>query len=291
MPPLQFHHMSLLGGKSELARKIERFYVDNLGMRLAMPSGGTTETDFSFLADSNDPTGLPFEVIGEMIEDREEKFMARHGPGLDHICFAMESLEEFDKVHRALMAAGIKFETEPYNYLGSTITWCKDPAGVDIELLARTGPRPPATKVGKPAGPGTHFNHVGILTGSRELADATENFYRRHFGMKVQQRGDPTNPETDWVYLVDNSEHPSLWLEVTGPSLFEHEHEFLRKHGPGLDHVCFEVKDLPEYKRWLVKRGVPIAFEPEEYMGIHMFYVQDPTGVSIQVKEVTPGRA
>jgi catechol 2,3-dioxygenase-like lactoylglutathione lyase family enzyme len=288
MPSLQFHHMSLLGGTSELARRIEKFYMDNLGMRLAMPSAGTPEADFSFLADSNDPAGLPFEVIGVMIEDREEKFMARHGPGLDHICFAMESLEEFEKVHRSLRAAGIKFEVEPYDYLGSTITWCKDPAGVDIELLARTGERPPATKVSPPAGPGAHFNHVGILTGSRELAGATEDFYRKHFGMKVQLRGDPTNPELDWVYLVDGTQRPSLWLEVTGPSLFDHEHEFLEKHGPGLDHVCFEVKNASEYKAWLKRRGVPIRFEPEEYMGITMFYVQDPAGVSIQVKEVAP---
>ena len=288
MRPLQFHHMSLLGGTSELARKVEKFYIDNLGMRLAMPSGGTTETDFSFLADSNDATGLPFEVIGVMIEDREEKFMARHGPGLDHICFAVATLKEFEQVHRSLMADGIKFDTEPYGYLGSTITWCKDPAGVDVEFLAREGPRPSPTPAGRPAGPGAHFNHVGILTGSRELADATERFYRQHFGMKVQLRGDPTNPETDWVYLVDDTEHPSLWLEVTGPALFDQEHRFLQKHGPGLDHVCFEVRDLPEYKRWLETRGVSIAFEPEEYMGITMLYIQDPTGVWIQVKEVTP---
>jgi catechol 2,3-dioxygenase-like lactoylglutathione lyase family enzyme len=189
------------------------------------------------------------------------------------------------------MAEGIEFEVEPYDYLGMKITWCKDPVGVDIELLAAARPLSTVAAVSQPAGPGAHFNHVGILTGSRELAEATESFYRRHFGMKVQQRGDPTNPETDWVYLVDGTSHPGLWLEVVGPSLFDHEVEFLRKHGPGLDHVCFEVENAADYKAWLKKRAVPIQFEPEEYMGIKMFYVQDPSGVSIQVMEVTPKRA
>lgn len=282
MATYRFHHMSLLAANRDLMRACEHFYVDTFGMHVAVAAGDTPETSFSFLADDA-PSGIaPLEIIGDIFEERETTFMERHGPGIDHICFLVDDLEAS---FRSLQKQGVQFHVQPYDFIGSRIAWCKDPAGVEVELLEREIPRDLQRPLPETIGAIGQFNHVGILTGSRELAEKTESFYRDRFRMRVIHRGDPSRPEMDWVYLEDGTGENPFWLEVVGPALWDEEQEFLKKHGPGMDHVCFVVKDLDAAYRRVKGRGVKIHTEPLDYNGSRMFYVRDPVGAMVQVVE------
>lgn len=226
---------------------------------------------------------MPLEIIGDAWEQREREFLRRHGPGIDHIAFAVE---ETDLVVRHLEALGVDFHIPPYDFLGSRIAWCKDPSGVEVEIMQIIDPDLARTNAQRGETDEPQFNHAGILTGSRDLARETEDFYQLYFGMRPIHRGDPSDPSQDWVYLKDSSGANSLWLEVVGPALWEDEHQFLREHGPGLDHLCFIVEEIEEFHQSLGGGGVADLQEIMEYGGMQMFYLHDPLGNSIQVIEM-----
>jgi catechol 2,3-dioxygenase-like lactoylglutathione lyase family enzyme len=278
-----FHHVSILSGSDLAMRKCEDFYIQHFGMRIVKASGGSPEEGFSFLAESAGQGGMPLEIIGEAWEEREREFIRRHGPGIDHLAFVVE---DTDLAVRHLEAIGLDFHIPPYDFLGTRIAWCRDPSGVDVEIMQATDvdfSRTSSLPRGEYHEP--QFNHAGILTGSRDMAEETEEFYQLHFRMRSIHRGDPPDPSQDWVYLEDSSGANPLWLEVVGPALWADEHQFLREHGPGLDHLCFIVEEIEAFHQSIEGGGIVSLGEILQYGDMQMFYLRDPVGNSIQVME------
>ena len=276
-----FHHVCMLTGKRDVAAVCERFYRDNFGMGMAYDAV-TESTDYVFLADNVNPRLSPFEIIGDIVEERETEFLEKHGPGLDHICFQVDDLQA---VYESLVAAGVEFHIPPYDAYGSLIAWCKDPAGVEVELLQTDIDMGEAKIEG--AGSKAHYNHVCILAGNRELAQRVEDFYKQHFGMKEILRGGPSK-EMDWVYLQDASDTPLL-LEIVGAAIFDNEKEFIEKHGPGMEHHCYVVDDADEFYRRLKRNGLEPETEVMDFSGARMFFLRDPVGIRIQVLQMPAG--
>jgi len=282
MTRYKFHHMSLLAGERQLAETCERFYIDHFGLKTTFPAGDTAETSFSFLADRIPAAMPPLEIIGDTYDARETVFLEKHGTGADHICFEVDDL---DRTCTDSSKAGVPFHIPAYDFLGSKIAWCKDPAGTEVEFIERTEAILGKAATQEPYTAPARLDHVSILTGSRELAAATERFYRDHLEMTVARRGDPANRETDWMNLEDASGTNPFHLEVIGEVISETERRFLERHGPGMDHLCFDVEDVEAYCDRLQKKGVGIAIPLTDYYGIRFFYVRDPIGVLVQVRQ------
>jgi len=281
MTEATFHHASLLAGSRDLADACVRFYRENFGMSVAY-SGVSETNDFVLLSDNVNPALTPFEIIGRTAEDREDAFLESHGPGLDHLCFAVTDLRG---AYRNLAAAGVPFHVPPYEFQGSWIAWCKDPAGTEIELLQIDVDIPaPAVET---MAPRAQYNHVAIATASREEAQATEDFYCQHMGMTELLRGGPSE-DMDWVYLQDASGGNPLWLEIIR-AIFEEERAFVAEHGSGLEHHCFVVDDAVAFHAWLRGRGVALESNVFDFVGAKMFFVRDPAGTRIQVLQMPEG--
>jgi len=278
-----FHHMSILTGSKDLIKDCEDFYMRRFGMRVVKAAGDNPEEGYSFLTDNAGSQGMPLEIIGEVWEQREKDFIGKHGLGIDHIAFLVENL---DRAVEELEAEGVQFHVPAYDFLGSRLAWCKDPAGVEIEIMQVESRDLEGSPEVSQAVSQAQFNHVGILTGEGQIARELENFYIQNFGMKVIRRGDSTDPALDWVYLEDYTEKNPFWLEIVGPGLWEAEKKFLEQHGPGLDHICFVVDDIDEYNAWLRAQGADITTEMLSYGEASMFYLRDPAGVQIQALQV-----
>lgn len=278
---MRFHHTCILTGSRELASSCEQFYLENFGMGIAF-SDVTETSDYSFYADSVNPAICPLEIIGTSFDEREKNFLRQHGPGLDHICFMVEDLQA---VFKTMSGNGVKFHVPPYQYENYLIAWCSDPTGVQVELL-QADIKFPQIKY-ESITPGALYHHIAILSGSYELVQATENFYRAHIGLQKV-----TNSElcriTDGIFLKDSSTEPCTWIEFIGPAHYDNEYAFLEKNGPGMEHHCFVVEDVDHYYRFLINKGVTLSSDLIEISGAGMFCLHDPAGVCVWVLQA-PG--
>lgn len=280
MSKYKFHHVSLLTGTKDLGRASERFYCEMLGLKIVAPAGESAEDDYSFLSDSTSGDSAPFEIIGTVYEERERKFLEAHGPGLDHICFETDDL---DQAYESLSAAGVHFHAPPYKFHDTRLAWCKDPIGTDVEIIQSHPDRKSELVEAKTQGINARLSHVGILIEGSEKARETERFYSENFGMREIMRGDPNQEGMNWVYLEDFTGTNPFWLEVVGDVFFEQEKAFLEKHGFGMDHLSLFVDDANAACEYLRDQGVMIEIEPLNYGVVRMFYVRDPAGVMIQL--------
>jgi catechol 2,3-dioxygenase-like lactoylglutathione lyase family enzyme len=280
MAGYEFHHVSLLTGKRELAKECEKFYCEMLGLRVVVPAGESAMEDYSFLGDSSSVDRAPLEIIGEVYEKRERKFLDAHGPGLDHICFNTDDLEQ---AYDSLSAAGVNFHIPPYTFQNVRLAWCKDPIGTEVEITQYLLDDEVEIVEAQPHPVNARISHVGILIDGADLARETEKFYTDHFGVREIMRGDPSQEGMNWVYLEDSSGTNPFWLEVVGDVFFEEEKAFLEKHGPSMDHLCLFIDDADTAYGWLKEQGVKIEIEPLDYGTLRMFYIRDPAGVMIQL--------
>jgi catechol 2,3-dioxygenase-like lactoylglutathione lyase family enzyme len=280
MSGYEFHHVSLLTGSNKLAKECEQFYTEMLGLHIVKPAGVSAEEDYSFLTDGTSLDQAPFEIIGEVFEEREGQFLEKHGPGLDHICF---NTDDLDQAYESLSAAGVDFHVPPYTFQNVRLAWCKDPIGTEVEITQYLDE--PKGDIGEAQDHpvNARISHVGILIDGADLARETETFYADHFGMREIMRGDPNQEGMNWVYLEDVTGTNPFWLEVVGDVFFEEEKAFLEAHGPSMDHLCLFVDDANVAYDWLKEQGVKIEIEPLDYGTLRMFYVRDPAGVMIQL--------
>jgi len=128
----RLHHISIVCND---ILPVEQFYVEKLGLRTVHES---RDDGYVFLVDplvlgNGTATSPLIEIMGPPgIEPREAAFLAKYGPGIDHLCF---TVEDVDAAFEALSNQGIKFDLEPMEYAGNKIAYFKDPNGIDIELM------------------------------------------------------------------------------------------------------------------------------------------------------------
>jgi catechol 2,3-dioxygenase-like lactoylglutathione lyase family enzyme len=282
MVQYHFHHVSLLTGDKGLAKTCEYFYTEMLGLQIVKPAGETSEEGFSFLSDRESRDQTPFEIMGDVFEERERLFIEMHGPRLDHICFAVDDM---DQACESLTSAGVAFHILPYKLQDYRLAWCKDPIGTEIELIQLPDDFHDINLDFESQGINAKLSHVGILVGDDELARITEKFYTEKFGMRKIMHSFPHHEEMTRVYLEDSSSSNPFWLEVAGDVIFDEEKAFLEKYGPGIDHLCLFVEDVNAACDWLKENEVKIEIEPLDSDAQRMFFVRDPVGVTIQLIE------
>ena len=84
------------------------------------------------MADRN-REAVTLEIMGpEAKWEREQTFLAEHGPGLDHLCFVVEDV---DVAYQDLVARGVGFDYPPEDAGTNRLAFFQDPNGVDIELM------------------------------------------------------------------------------------------------------------------------------------------------------------
>jgi catechol 2,3-dioxygenase-like lactoylglutathione lyase family enzyme len=133
-PGIEYHlnHISLLC--HDLAAS-ERFYIETLGLDTIYDrreTGFILVADPVFLADA-EREAPTLEIMGpEAPWDREQTFLAEHGPGLDHICFVVDDV---DAAHDDLRSKGVEFFQEPEDMGSNRLAWFYDPNGVQVELM------------------------------------------------------------------------------------------------------------------------------------------------------------
>lgn len=113
----------------------ERFYREEFDLKTVMDrrdQGFILMADPVFMADeTRDAPSL--EIMGpEATWDREQTFLAEHGPGLDHLCFVVDDVEA---AHEELVSKGVEFFAEPEKTNGNCLAWFLDPNGVQVELM------------------------------------------------------------------------------------------------------------------------------------------------------------
>ena len=128
----RLHHISIT---CRDIPELERFYVQKLGMQTVYTNraeGYIFLADPEFIADKSREAPT-LELMGPPgLRDREQAFLDRYGPGIDHLCFVVDDV---DQAYEELVSKGVKFDLEPMDYEGNRMTFFKDPNGVDIELM------------------------------------------------------------------------------------------------------------------------------------------------------------
>lgn len=114
---------------------LEKFYVDQLGMKLVHDA---SEDGMIFLADpttlaDKDHDVFPLELFGPPgLWESDLHFLEEHGAGLQYLCFAVDDV---DRAYQELSSAGVDFHLKPTDFDGTRIAFFKDPNGIDIEIL------------------------------------------------------------------------------------------------------------------------------------------------------------
>jgi catechol 2,3-dioxygenase-like lactoylglutathione lyase family enzyme len=125
------HHVSIV---TDELLSLERFYHEALGLQtiLDLKEGGIV-----FMADPasvmerrrNTPS---IEIIAPPgLWEREQEFLNRYGPGIDHVSFLVQDV---DSAYEELRAKGASFHVTPTDFEGTRLAFFKDPDGLDIEI-------------------------------------------------------------------------------------------------------------------------------------------------------------
>jgi len=103
--------------------ELAEWYVKNLGFAVSASNAETV-----FLRAQN---GVLFEVTTADVTATPQPMKA---PGLRHIAIGVD---DFDAVHRALVAAGVHFEGEPFAAGANRVVFFSDPEGNYLHLIHR----------------------------------------------------------------------------------------------------------------------------------------------------------
>jgi catechol 2,3-dioxygenase-like lactoylglutathione lyase family enzyme len=128
----RLHHISIT---CRDVPELETFYLEKLGMRTVYEN---RDEGYIFLADpeliNNKSREAPtLELMRPPgLWEREQAYLAKRGPGLDHLCF---TVDDVDEAYKDLVSKGVNFDIEPMDYEDNRIAFFKDPNGVDIELM------------------------------------------------------------------------------------------------------------------------------------------------------------
>jgi lactoylglutathione lyase len=104
-------------------------------------------------------------------------------------------------------------------------------------------------------------------------------FYTDSLGLREMKRGKMEHGGV-WVLLVDDGSKQQLelnWYPEDSP------YNVSYSPGEGLDHIGFQVKDVPRTFRELVSSGAEPAIEPWQEEGQWIGFVKDPDGNWIEL--------
>jgi uncharacterized glyoxalase superfamily protein PhnB len=127
----------------------------------------------------------------------------------------------------------------------------------------------------------TSFFHVAIKV---EDVDAVVEFYERHFGATVLERGDASEGEgatavthaaleiaDKRVYVFDRAPYEAAGLVDDVPT--------------GFLHYGYVVEDVETASEELLNEGVEFVMEPTVFGDLKIAFLTDPAGVRIELLE------
>jgi catechol 2,3-dioxygenase-like lactoylglutathione lyase family enzyme len=274
---LELHHVDIL--TDDMGKSLA-FYQEKLGMQLIFHSDAAG-TDVAFLADRAN-TNFFIELVGPPFIDFQDAFFKKHGPLMDHFSYLVD---DADAWYKKLRPEGVDFITKPEEFLGVKEFYFYDASGTIAEIMMFLDP---SFDLGPPAeaapfnGVDYRLHHISITC--RDIPEL-ERFYVEKIGMQTIHE----NREEGYIFLADpelvaDKSREAPTLELMGPpGLWDREHAFLDKHGPGIDHLCFEVDDVDEAHDELVSKGVEFDVEPMDYEGNRIAFFKDPNGVDLEL--------
>jgi catechol 2,3-dioxygenase-like lactoylglutathione lyase family enzyme len=281
---LEVHHASIL--TTDIDESIS-FYRKNLGMRLTSRFHQEDGMNTAFLADGPRSTPYELQLIGPPFLGWMGDIFEEHGPSMDHHAILVANLDDW---YPKLRSEGLEILEEPSDFLTSRHMVFKDLSGIVVELVEGTQQALHAGSVEEsiPSTGIVYFmNHISILC--NDLA-GLERFYNRVFGMKTVY----DHRELGYIYVVDpafqeDKTREAVPLEIMGPEGgYERDLAFLAKHGPGLDHICFVVKDVDAAYGDLIDRGVDFWYPPEDTATNRLAFFKDPSGVDVELMHSIP---
>lgn len=99
------------------------------------------------------------------------------------------------------------------------------------------------------------IDHIGIAVIDLE---ASIEYYRKNFGFEVELREELPSQEVTLAFLkLDNTRLELLAPLEPGSTLSK----FLARRGPGLHHICYEVKDIVEALKDFSEKGFKLIDE------------------------------
>lgn len=105
------------------------------------------------------------------------------------------------------------------------------------------------------------LDHIGFVTNDREMIEKV----LRKIGIEsiTKELPDPMQKVSASFADIGNSDR--IYLEILTPTDSDSPIvSFLRKRGPGLHHLCFEVDDIEETTKELENAGFKLVYEPTE---------------------------
>jgi catechol 2,3-dioxygenase-like lactoylglutathione lyase family enzyme len=247
------------------------FYSERMGMR---PTDDGRPGAPLTLGDGQGGYGLRLVLAERPQNGWQADWLARHGPGIDHVGYAVESP---DDCLPALEAAGARVIERA---AGRRIVF-QDPTGAHVVLFEAGGrARPKSAPVTAPA-----LHHAAIVGST--LADLSA-FYATTLGLtNAYQHGEAGG---GFAFLADSGvmatpgrEGPIL--EIVGPpGLWTLETDHLDRHGPGLYHLCFAVPDVDGAYAELRAKGHAFVIEPlDNDSNNRLAFFRDPNGIVIEL--------
>jgi methylmalonyl-CoA/ethylmalonyl-CoA epimerase len=130
------------------------------------------------------------------------------------------------------------------------------------------------------------INHVAIVV---EDIDNALDFWRDALGLDVTHVEDVPDQESVVAFLPTGESEVELVKPTTDTSGVA---RYLRKHGPGVHHICFQVDDIETCLDQLEEHDVRLI-NPEPVIGtggkrIAFIHPKSTQGVLIELYELTP---
>ncbi len=158
-----------------------------------------------------------------------------------------------------------------------------DADGLPFQVFSTPADEPRTWTTSRPAmSTALRFHHVNILTPDVRRAI---QFYEQVLGLWVALAYQPDFSGFNLLIdrAFDDHEH-NIMLEITGPpGLDEREAAYLATHGPCYDHICFSTADPAATYHRLVDNGAPPLYEPVDYYGNVLAWVEDPQRVHVEL--------
>jgi catechol 2,3-dioxygenase-like lactoylglutathione lyase family enzyme len=280
----QLHHIGLL--TDDLPTTI-RFYEEKLGMRVVAHRQKKGHHDVALLADTDPSTRLLLRVAGPPLPAWLQPEYDAHGPGLDLLAFTVEDIHAW---RERLQGMGVDVGPPPADFLDAQRFSSRDPQGNPLEWWSRPGPKLRASggrHSRKHEGLRFRLSHFNIT--SPDIAQL-DQFYVSALGFArlhdLREHGmifiaDPQTPSEPRQIVTP--------LELFGPpGLWGPDEDFLARHGPGLQYLCFAVGNVDAAHRDLISKQVECTLEPTDVDGNRVAFFKDPNGVDIEVLRPLP---
>jgi methylmalonyl-CoA/ethylmalonyl-CoA epimerase len=130
------------------------------------------------------------------------------------------------------------------------------------------------------------IDHIAIVVEDIELA---LNFWRDALGLELQHVEDVPNQESIVAFLPIGASEVELVKPTSEDSGIS---RYLKKRGPGIHHICFEVDDIDTTLAQLKRKGIHLINEhPIIGTGgkkISFIHPDSTHGVLVELYELTP---